>query len=553
MTRTVYRIALRDRKASIMSIRRSSTNKGETRASVALVYRLAALMRASFIYPVNNQRVIEARDEFLSHCQAWISGGAALSVSLRGGDIELNCMPVKAPGQLAGWIRDCFEQAQLAGVEVAPDIDTNAIEEFATVLRRCEEEAGLDYESIWGGEFFGMIPIPASQEEPPPEMDPRPSHHQAPVRAQPPSTPPRPEMAASPLAFSPAPARGETDEAAHGITPQGPPKCDAELGTLIEDIERLPTSAMLGLVADDSRQESELFGVYLHRYMKELNEQTAERLGKRILAMLQSPSPGMLKVLEPYLDSAPEGEEQFSSQNRSMVMFLQKSGRADLLRKNEYLRPDVIAFSFPDNFTLFVDSLSPRRPRDQKALRDVCFAIKPERLEAATETLISDGGILTPSRVEMIAAVGTYEVLPMISIIAAHGPAWSRTAVTQYLRKQEFPAAEAAALRAINPPTLIPSGYLRDLCELKSVFHGNPKLREFSGFLVRKFIEDSANHPEQAERRIYAIRSLRYLPSLESIKLLKKLSTATKLLRLSKIARAERQAAVETLQEMVGD
>ncbi|MHC5063540.1 MAG: hypothetical protein ACYTG5_06160 [Planctomycetota bacterium] len=539
-------------------MRRSSTNQGETRASVALVYRLAALMRASFIYPVNNQRVIEARDEFLSHSQAWISGGAYLSVQLRNGDIELNGLPVNAPTQLAGWIRDCFEQALVSGVEVAPDIDINAIEEFATVLRRCEEESDLDYESLWGGDFFGMIPMPfpdAAESESDSKSAPQaPSSLQEQVASRSESdAEPAQFKATSPLGFGGTKPSEEDRGLAHGITPQGPPKCDEDLAALIEQIQRLPTSAMLGLVADDTRQESELFGVYLHRYRKEPNEQTAERLGKRILAMLESPSPGMLKVLEPYLESVPEEAEPATAEERSMVMFLQQNGRADLLRKNEYLRPDVIAFSFPENFTLFLDSLSPSRPRDQKALRDVCFAIKPERLEAATEALISEEGILTPSRVEMIAAVGTYEVLPMISIIAAHGPAWSRTPVTQYLRKQEFPAAEAAALRAINPPSLIPSGYLRDLCELKSVFHGNPKLREFSGFLVRKFIEDSASHPEQAERRIYAIRSLRYLPSLESIKLLKKLSTATKLLRLSKAARAERQAALETLQEMVGD
>lgn len=518
-----------------MSNRRSKIHGGKTRAAIALIYRLAALMRASFLYPVNNQRVIEARQEFLNHSKTWVGASTSLSIESRDGAVILNGVPVNTPTQLAGWIEDCFEQAFLTGMEISPDIDADSIGEIAATLRRCEEEQITDCQSLWRGEYFGLIPI---------------LERDADAESEPSTAPTTPMPAAlAGLNWTGAEQPADVNE----ITPQGPAHQDTQLDELTEDIKKLPFSAMLGLAADDARQETELFGIYLHRYQKELNDQTAERLGKRFIAMLEAPSPGMLKILESYLDSTTTILTEAAGSKRNLVEFLQRNGHANLLRKNESLRPDVVAFSFPENFTLFLDSLSADRPRDMKSLRDACFAVDKERMEKATETLIGEGGILTLERVNLITAVGTYEALPLVSIIAAHGPNWTRSPVAQFLRKQEFPEAETAALRAINPPSLLPAGYLHDLCELHSVFDGSAKLREFSGFLVRRFIEDSASHPEQAERRIYAIRSLRNLPSLESIKLLKKLSAPTRLLSLNRTARTERQAALETLHEMVGD
>jgi hypothetical protein len=157
--------------------------------------------------------------------------------------------------------------------------------------------------------------------------------------------------------------------------------------------------------------------------------------------------------------------------------------------------------------------------------------------------------ILTPTRVQMVLAADSPEVVPLIGVFAENSDVETRREIALLLRKLEPPIAESAALRAVNPPDLLPAGYLRDLCQFDWMTPDS-KIREYSRFLLMKYITDTAGDPNATERRVYAIRSLVHLPGPDAVGFLRELSTKGRLLKVSKSARAVRTAAARTLEEI---
>jgi hypothetical protein len=232
-----------------------------------------------------------------------------------------------------------------------------------------------------------------------------------------------------------------------------------------------------------------------------------------------------------------------------IIRILRNQGRLGVLREAGLLDENLAIALFPDLFDLFLDTLSPDDEEDRERLRTAVQTIGKERIREATPQLVGEMRILSPTRIRTVLAADSHEVVPLIGVFAENSDVGSRREIALLLRKLEPPMAESAALRAVNPPDLLPAGYLRDLCH-SDWESPDRKLREYSRFLLMKYITDTAGDSALTERRIYAIRSLVHLPGPETVEFLRELATKGRLLKVSKSARAIRTAAARTLEEV---
>jgi hypothetical protein len=323
-----------------------------------------------------------------------------------------------------------------------------------------------------------------------------------------------------------------------------------DLGALLTEFGELPDATGLTFPTSDDHLGGELLGIYLHRLIVEEDPVERDLLAPLLEKNLADATDAKIAVLNSYLRPCLTGDPESAQQsvNWRIIDLLRAQGMLDVLQKSGYLTPELAATLFPEFFGLFLDSLKPSSEEDRERLRRAVVLIGHERMRAATNELIGEKRILTKSRIRMVLSVESVDVVPLIGIFAQNCGAETRSRIALLLRKLEPPAAESAALRAVSPE-LLPGGYLRDLCQ--SDWSGeNEKLREYSLFLLKKFITDTASDASLTDNRVYAIRALRELPSAETLEFLTQLSRSGRLLRQSKSARTVRQAAARTIEEI---
>jgi len=324
-----------------------------------------------------------------------------------------------------------------------------------------------------------------------------------------------------------------------------------DLQALLAEYEELPEAADLSFPTDDESLSGELLGIYLHRIISEPDAEQRPRLSALAAALLDDLSETRISVLASYLAPCLTGDTEAarSSPNWQILTMLREKGRLDILQRARLLGAELAAALFPDLFGLFLDSLDPSDEGDRDELRRAVDMIGAEVIQEATEKLAGEKKIFTPGRVEMVLALDSVEIVPLVGVFAANCDLETRRGIALLLKKLKPPGPESAALRAVSPSDLLPSGYLRDLCQFDWK-KSNAKLRKYSFFLLHKYIADTAGDAGLVENRVYAIRSLTHLPGPETVALLSDLSTRGRLLHFTKAARAIRQAAARTLKEI---
>jgi hypothetical protein len=146
-------------------------------------------------------------------------------------------------------------------------------------------------------------------------------------------------------------------------------------------------------------------------------------------------------------------------------------------------------------------------------------------------------------------------VLPLARIIARHGDRALRPRLVTYVAGLGLDRPEAVAIGVIEPADRIPQGYLYDLCD-GELNNGNFKsnLKQYTGFLIRTYLESLPNGDDHLEARLGAIASLKDFPGGDTDALLKDQAKGKGPLGLIKPPKAIRDAISEVqLQLSEGD
>ncbi|MFO1050951.1 MAG: hypothetical protein U1F36_01895 [Planctomycetota bacterium] len=319
---------------------------------------------------------------------------------------------------------------------------------------------------------------------------------------------------------------------------------------LIEELRAMPYPNDLELDGGDPALGEGSLGaaLYLLTYSTE-GQRIVEAVARALEAILRAPSVGQRRLLARWLRFAREGGPNGTQDeaNHRLFDFLQRNGITQMLSARETLDLDQVVQTFPTQFVAFLDGLDLKDPQSEKTFGELCDKVGEDSVIDAARVLIEDGTLLTPHRTEKILKLGGRRAAGIARAYVATGAAWTRALVVNFLRRQQLPRQEAAALSIIQPITTFPSGYLADLCECVARGKSNFKLHGYTSLLLRQYIRDTAENPGDLDRRLYAIRALAHWPTPETIQYLEQLTKEGRLLAPTKESRAVRQAASETL------
>jgi len=624
-----------------------------------VVGQLVSFLKASFIYPANNRRVLDSANDLIDSVEREATAVSGLTVHVVGDEVQVDGEGVELPEALNTWLRESFYRAGLAGVELRAGLRRETLAEFAERLRHATRDRTEDFTNDWPEDLVDLVPL---------DMMFR-GFHRAGAKARgidedsaeslfgggPLLTEPlAPDSAQSRLAerisaneeisarlaairerwreaidedteaarvdlvseiarLLPAEAMRNEERAIellHGVLDvletyvpgekeQGGssrsvaadsydlhgmalsvarrffdvqiPTSDQDreredplpaerpgdkivkddLDALIAEYERLPEATGISFPTDDETLSGELVGVYLHRLVAEPDGEQTPRLKALLAELLDDLTDARVDVLRSYLEPCLTGDVDAArgSPEWQILAMLREQGRLTVLRQAGLLNAELAATLFPDLFDIFLDSLSPDAEEDREQLSRTVALIGVDRIREATVDLASEKKLLTPGRIRMVLAVDSPEIVPLVGVFAENSDVATRRDIALLLKKLEPPAPESAALRAVNPSDLLPAGYLRDLCQFDWKL-SSEKLRRYSRFLLQKYITDTAGDSSLVEKRIYAIRALAHLPGEETEALLRELSKRGRLLMVTKAAKAIRQAATRTLEEI---
>ncbi|MBI5850257.1 MAG: hypothetical protein HZB39_04350 [Planctomycetes bacterium] len=330
----------------------------------------------------------------------------------------------------------------------------------------------------------------------------------------------------------------------------GPARLEDDLEALVDDVRRLPHAADVEIAAADPVVADETLGVCLQMLAYAADGASIVAAAAQAVApILTAPTANQRRILARWLRFAREGGPNGAQDeaNQRVFEFLQQHGVAQMLSSRESLDVEQVVQTFPTQFVAFLDGLDMKDPRSEEAFAQLWEAVGGDSVADAARVLIEDGTLLTPHRTEKILKLGGRRAAAVARHYVAAGATWTRALVVNFLRRQQLPRQEAAALSIVQPLTTFPNGYLADLCDCVAHGKANFKLHGYTSLLLRQYIRDTAENPGDLDRRLYAIRALAHWPTPETIQYLEQLAKEGRLLAQTKEARAVRQAATETL------
>ncbi len=604
---------------------------------------LAAYLKNSFIYPSNNERVLESAALVCQGVKRHQHGSEPLRVYRQGTNYMIGHIEVAVEGVRVNWLRDCFSKAALGGVEFDAHINPESLGQFAELLRQnFSSGKRANFNSMWPKAYAGVRPMelvfagshdeeglnseakagvklrgggaehgPATNDavmqalttsdelmgrldslQKRVSQDSTEDHSKTRLdilsqirNSLPSETLSDHDMVRSIVSqvvdiaekqimelletgvvggevemsslmasvgkkffssFQTAEHKDHHDE----ILPSGRPgdeKVLDDLQALLDEYHALPESPDLLLDLEQQGFAEEMLGIYLHHLVR-CDEEEAVEFYEPIRSVLNT-AKDPESIYQPYVEVclSNKGTTERCRPYWRVIKYLQRAGFTEALQKMDYLRPELVAAVFPNQFVPFLDSLKAKDKVELEKISDVCYGVGPTKILSATDELTSGHGILSRRRVDKILSVDSPHVLPLAQVIAQHGEEWTRVPLVQFLKSMELPEAEAAAIRAIAPSELIPGPYLAEVCECVRNGKYPKKVRTASGEVVRQFIRDTEGDTKQLERRLYAISALRHLDSPTTMLFLKELSKAGGFFSKSKLTKPVRQAAKEVL------
>ena len=128
----------------------------DNEAGAALVRSLADFLKASFVYPENNARVMEP----LHKLSALLSGlgAAGATIHAKSPGFEALGVPIELTTPNLVWLRACLDRSLLAGIELARTVAPDAFVEFGRQLRKNfqGQKKGATFQDLWPQSYPGM-------------------------------------------------------------------------------------------------------------------------------------------------------------------------------------------------------------------------------------------------------------------------------------------------------------------------------------------------------------------------------------------------------------
>jgi len=106
------------------------------RGKGAVVDRLVSFLKASYIYPANNRRVVDAADDLIDEVDRTAKSDRGVVVQVLGEGIRVDGEEVELSTGLTGWLKDAFVNARLAGIQLKRGVSRETLHGFADRLRR---------------------------------------------------------------------------------------------------------------------------------------------------------------------------------------------------------------------------------------------------------------------------------------------------------------------------------------------------------------------------------------------------------------------------------
>ena len=121
-----------------------------------LLEHFAAFVKASFIYPANNERVTTSCDELKAVFEKLPQEKEyGHSITIEGDAFRVSGIPIEAENATARWLHDSFMKARIGGVEVSGNVALDALHEFAEKLRQSFARLDSKEISMWDVEIEG--------------------------------------------------------------------------------------------------------------------------------------------------------------------------------------------------------------------------------------------------------------------------------------------------------------------------------------------------------------------------------------------------------------
>ncbi|MEZ5967213.1 MAG: hypothetical protein R3F56_25480 [Planctomycetota bacterium] len=316
----------------------------------------------------------------------------------------------------------------------------------------------------------------------------------------------------------------------------------------IRDIQSLQattsSSTTRGLAELDA---TELIGIVLHALTQDgaLHEATVRSY---LVRALQTGGEVVRTLFSDYFASALAGDDVDQRPAWRLVQIAGDPVVTAALQDAKLLEPEQVAQQFPKTFGLFLDTL--HGPDAAQRLARLCRAVDPATILASTSWFEKNPDTLNEARVDRLFSCLSPRALALATLALRHAKSDCKAAATKFLRQAGLTGPASVALRVVDPASRLPREYLEKLCEqVASERPASEELVALSGSVTRAFIQDVAGNAEQEARRIFAIQSLRELPSIETRVLLTDLVTSGGLL-FKRESRAVRRVARATLETM---
>lgn len=133
---------------------------GDSDVEAELLQQFAGFLKASFIYPSNNERVIKIRSAYLAtHALVRHKNKADFPIALDGDDYRVGAAHVANATPVTRWLRDVMIRTALGGVQIAIAVPTEGLAEFASKLRENFTKPSTNFAQLWKDEIPGVRPI----------------------------------------------------------------------------------------------------------------------------------------------------------------------------------------------------------------------------------------------------------------------------------------------------------------------------------------------------------------------------------------------------------
>lgn len=348
----------------------------------------------------------------------------------------------------------------------------------------------------------------------------------------------------------------------HTDTPSHLPKADlpsgrpedarivADLDLLQSEITGLPDAYGLCLPrAEDFGEDSHtvarrMCGIVLHALASSPNPAIAAAAVPR----LQRTVPRVLcELLDLYLggkDAVPTAD------GVRILETLLVSGHLDLVRKQRYVDAAFLGRGFPDTLPIAAKVLGGDAV-GRTALRDGLSRLGPVLEMGGAAAAARTGLLCQPIVVHSLARIGG-EIANLLlqHAIAAAAPG-ERQTLFECARAMSLPAAEVAALRAVEHVDQLPRDYLPLLYAAVARNDFTGPLRAASGALLRRAVQTGIDRLGLDEMAM-AVQSLALVPGVQTENLLRQLVEQGRFTRLGARSRALRRCARTTLETIEG-